>query len=108
LALVRSHWHIEHRCHWRRDATFGEDRCTVRQAHVATVLAGLISAILALFDHLKITNARELCLGCSPANCTGSAHFTFMTFEKSWRQTRLTPAQQGLAWRCCAGMTVCG
>jgi predicted transposase YbfD/YdcC len=82
LALVRSHWHIEDRCHWRRDATFGEDRCTVRQAHVATVLAGLIFAILALFDHLKITNARELCLGCSPANCTGAAHLTFTTFEK--------------------------
>jgi predicted transposase YbfD/YdcC len=59
LALVRAHWHIENRCHWRRDATLGEDRCTVRQARVATVLAVLNSAILALFDHLKITNARK-------------------------------------------------
>jgi predicted transposase YbfD/YdcC len=59
LALVRSHWHIENRCHWRRDATFGEDRCTVRQARVATVLAVLNSAILALFDRLKISNARK-------------------------------------------------
>jgi predicted transposase YbfD/YdcC len=59
LALVRSHWHIENRCHWRRDATFGEDRCTVRQARVATVLAVLNSAILALFDRLNITNARK-------------------------------------------------
>jgi predicted transposase YbfD/YdcC len=59
LALVRAHWHIENRCHWRRDATLGEDRCMVRQARVATVLAVLNSAILALFDRLKITNARK-------------------------------------------------
>lgn len=59
LALVRAHWHIENRCHWRRDATLGEDRCTVRQPRVATVLAVLNSAILALFDRLKITNARK-------------------------------------------------
>jgi predicted transposase YbfD/YdcC len=59
LALVRAHWHIENRCHWRRDATLGEDRCTVRQPRVATVLAVLNSTLLALFDHLKITNARK-------------------------------------------------
>lgn len=59
LALVRAHWHIENRCHWRRDATLGEDRCTVRQPRVATVLAVLNSAILAIFDHLKIANARK-------------------------------------------------
>ncbi len=59
LALVRSHWHIENRCHWRRDATLGEDRCTVRHPSVATVLAVLNSAILALFDSLKIANARR-------------------------------------------------
>lgn len=59
LALVRTHWHIENRCHWRRDATLGENRCTVRQPRVATVLAVLNSAILALFDRRKITNARK-------------------------------------------------
>lgn len=59
LALMRAHWHIENRCHWRRDATLGEDRCTVRHPLVATVLAVLNSAILALFDHLKIPNARR-------------------------------------------------
>lgn len=58
LALVRAHWHIENRCHWRRDATLGEDACTVRHRAVATLLAVLNSAILALFDHRKIANAR--------------------------------------------------
>lgn len=59
LALVRAHWHVENRCHWRRDATLGEDSCTVRHPTVATVLAVLNSAILALFDTLKVTNARQ-------------------------------------------------
>ena len=58
LAYVQRHWHIENRCHWRRDATLREDACTVRQPHVATVLAVLNSAILALLDYCQVTNAR--------------------------------------------------
>lgn len=58
LAWVQAHWHIENRCHWRRDATLGEDACTVRHPLVAAILAVLNSAILALFDHLQVTNAR--------------------------------------------------
>jgi hypothetical protein len=59
LSLVQAHWQIENRCHWRRDATLGEDRCTVRHTTVAVVLALLNAAILALFDHLRIPNARS-------------------------------------------------
>jgi predicted transposase YbfD/YdcC len=58
LAWVQAHWRIENRCHWRRDATLGEDACIVRHPLVATILAVLNSAILALFDYLKVTNAR--------------------------------------------------
>jgi predicted transposase YbfD/YdcC len=58
LELVQTHWHIENRCHWRRDATLGEDACTVRDRLVATILAVLNSLILAIFDHQKVTNAR--------------------------------------------------
>lgn len=58
LAYVQKHWRIENRCHWRRDATLGEDACTIRHAHVATVLSVLNCAILALLDHLRVTNAR--------------------------------------------------
>lgn len=58
LAWVRAHWHIENRCHWRRDATLGEDSCTVRHSLVAAVLAVLNSLILALFDYHNVTNAR--------------------------------------------------
>ena len=59
LAYVQRHWCIENRCHWRRDATLHEDACIVRQPLVATILAVLNSLILALFDHLKLTNARK-------------------------------------------------
>jgi predicted transposase YbfD/YdcC len=58
LALVQAHWQIENRCHWRRDATLGEDRCTVRHPRTAVVLAVLNAAILALLDHLHVTNVR--------------------------------------------------
>ena len=58
LTDVQRHWHIENRCHWRRDATLREDACTVRQPLVATILAVLNSAILALLDHCQFTNAR--------------------------------------------------
>ncbi len=59
LTWVRSHWSIENRCHWRRDATLREDACTVRHPRVATILAVLNSLILALFDSLNIKNARH-------------------------------------------------
>lgn len=58
LTYVQRHWHIENRCHWRRDATLREDACTVRQPLVATILAVLNSAILALLDHCQVTNVR--------------------------------------------------
>jgi predicted transposase YbfD/YdcC len=58
LALVRAHWQIENRCHWRRDATLGEDGCTVRHPQVAAVLAVLNAALLALLDHSQVRNVR--------------------------------------------------
>jgi len=58
LELVQTHWYIENRCHWRRDATLREDACTVRHRLVATILAVLNSLILAIFDYRNITNAR--------------------------------------------------
>lgn len=42
----------------RRDATLGEDACTVRHAHVATTLAFLNTVILALLDRRHVKNAR--------------------------------------------------
>lgn len=60
LRLVRQHWAIENQCHWRRDATLGEDRCKVLSPAAAATLAVLNSAILALAQLLKTTNLRSL------------------------------------------------
>jgi hypothetical protein len=45
--LIRDHWGIENRNHWRRDACWGEDsRCRVRNSRTACALALLRSALL--------------------------------------------------------------
>lgn len=45
--MIRGHWGIENRNHWRRDACWGEDsRCRLRNANAACALALLRSALL--------------------------------------------------------------
>lgn len=45
--IIRDHWGIENRNHWRRDACWGEDtRCRIRKANAACALALLRSALL--------------------------------------------------------------
>ncbi len=56
LALNRDHWGIENRLHWRRDVTFGEDRCQTRTGAAPATLACLNSAILSLLDRLGVSN----------------------------------------------------
>jgi hypothetical protein len=56
LELVRRHWAIENRLHWRRDVTLGEDRCQVRKGSAPLVLATLNSLVLAVFDFLGVGN----------------------------------------------------
>ncbi len=56
LALVRQHWSIENRLHWRRDVTLREDDCQVRKGEAPRVLAVLNSFLLALLDFLGVTN----------------------------------------------------
>ena len=48
-ALVRGHWSVENRNHWRRDATlWREDFCRLRRPRAALNLALLRNALLAL------------------------------------------------------------
>lgn len=56
LALVRQHWHIENRTHWRRDVTLGEDACRVTVGQVPQVLAALNNSVLAIVDFLHHPN----------------------------------------------------
>ena len=56
LELVRDHWAIENRLHWRRDVTLREDYCQVRKGEAPRVLAVLNSFLLALLDFTGVTN----------------------------------------------------
>jgi predicted transposase YbfD/YdcC len=56
LRLVRAHWQLENRVHWRRDVTLGEDGCQVKQAQAAQVLAALNNVVLTLMDRLGVSN----------------------------------------------------
>jgi predicted transposase YbfD/YdcC len=58
LSLVREHWHLENRVHWRRDVTLGEDGCQVKQSKAAQVLASLNNGVLMLMDRLGVENVR--------------------------------------------------
>jgi len=46
--LIRSHWGIENKNHWKRDAQWGEDQPRLRSAANARFLAVLRGALLAL------------------------------------------------------------
>jgi predicted transposase YbfD/YdcC len=54
--LIRAHWSIENRNHWRRDVTLCEDASQVRTRHVPEMLALLNTTILALMDLLGVRN----------------------------------------------------
>jgi Transposase DDE domain len=56
LALTRRHWHIEHRLHWIRDVTFGEDACQVRSGQAPQVLAALRNAVVGLLRRHRVPN----------------------------------------------------
>ena len=59
LELVRDHWAIENRLHWRRDVTLDEDHCQVRKGDAPRVLAVLNTFLLALMDFLGVSNVPQ-------------------------------------------------
>lgn len=59
LELIREHWAIENRLHYRRDVTLEEDACQVRKGTAPHVLAVLNSFVLALFDSRGVTNVKQ-------------------------------------------------
>lgn len=46
--ISRGHWGIENSSHWRRDVTYGEDRCRARTRHSPINLAALRNLTIAL------------------------------------------------------------
>ncbi len=59
LELIRDHWSIENRLHYRRDVTLAEDACQVRKGSAPHALAVLNSFALALFDFFGVENAKQ-------------------------------------------------
>ena len=59
LELVRDHWAIENRLHWRCDVTLREDHCQVRKGNAPRVLAVLNSFLLALLDWRGVSNVPQ-------------------------------------------------
>lgn len=59
LELIRGHWAIENRLHWRRDVTLREDHCQIRKGAAPRVLAVLNSFLLGLLDLLGVTNVAK-------------------------------------------------
>jgi predicted transposase YbfD/YdcC len=61
LSLVRDHWAIENKLHYRRDGSLGEDACQTRTGPVPSLLAQLNSAVLSLMDRVSVGNvARQM------------------------------------------------
>ena len=56
LDLLRCHWHIENRSHYRRDVTLGEDASQLRTDGAPLALAALNGTVLALMDWLQVSN----------------------------------------------------
>ena len=56
LELIRDHWAIENKLHYRRDVTLREDACQVRKGQAPRTLAVLNSFLLAVFDWLEVAN----------------------------------------------------
>jgi predicted transposase YbfD/YdcC len=56
LELIRAHWAIENRLHYRRDVTLREDASQVRKGTAPRVQAVLNSFVLALLDFLGVRN----------------------------------------------------
>jgi len=64
--IIRRHWGIENRHHWRKDACWGEDKnCRVRTPNIACALALLRSALLLPALTAKAQNLIDLTERCA-------------------------------------------
>jgi predicted transposase YbfD/YdcC len=59
LELNRSHWGIENGLHYRRDVTFGEDRCRIKSRTAAEALAVFNNLAIYLISQAGRTNAAQ-------------------------------------------------
>lgn len=53
MDMVRKHWAVENKNHWRKDATLGEDATRSRNPNVVSNLALLGQLVLFVFERQK-------------------------------------------------------
>lgn len=59
MELVRNHWHIENKLHYRRDETLREDWCHLRMGHAQHMMASINNLVLGLLAKRKVTNVPQ-------------------------------------------------
>jgi len=59
LQIVRAHWGIENRLHYRRDVTMHEDQSRVRLQRAPQVMAALNNFVLSLLVWLGYSNVPQ-------------------------------------------------
>lgn len=59
LELIRKHWHIENRLHYRRADTLKEDRCTLHTGHAAEAMAVINNLVFGLLLRRGIKNVAD-------------------------------------------------
>jgi predicted transposase YbfD/YdcC len=59
LQLVRKHWGIENKLHYRRDETMREDWCHLRKGHAGRMMASLNNLVLGLLLRRGVTNVPQ-------------------------------------------------
>jgi predicted transposase YbfD/YdcC len=87
LALVRDHWAIENRLHWRRDVTLREDHSQVRKGDAPRVLAILNSFLLAMLDFLGVCNVpkQTRIFDAQPLLAVRLLLGSLLTFKSPWQ-----------------------
>jgi predicted transposase YbfD/YdcC len=60
LELVRNHWHIENKLHYRRDETLREDWYHLRMGHAQRMMAAINNLVLGLLAKRKVNNVPQM------------------------------------------------
>jgi len=102
LEVVRAHWTIENRLHWRRDVTLREDHCQVRKGDAPRVLAILNSFLLGLLDFLGVGNVPQQMrlFDAHPLQAVRLLLGSLLTFKSPWdfRRVRFIFLHKGERW----------
>lgn len=60
VELVRNHWHIENKLHYRRDETLREDWCHLRLGSSQRMMAAINNLVLGLLAVRKLNNLPQM------------------------------------------------